>query len=203
MVSSWSHHGKGADSDADAGAVRREGGSPGVGVTRRQQRAAVAAALAVIAAVGGLTASALSRVAFTMYDEGVYYFQAVRLATGEVPYRDFFVPQPPGVLLIGAASERVGAGVTGVRAVNWLCGFVLLFQTYRLTRRLAGGNGTATPAGAVAAALVAVGVVFAYQSIQGATNMPAACLELAACLLVLGERRGRFALEPWRNRPAR
>jgi hypothetical protein len=54
------------------------------------------AALAVIATLAGLTATALPRPAFTMYDEGVYFYQAVLFARGEVPYRDFFCPQPPG-----------------------------------------------------------------------------------------------------------
>jgi hypothetical protein len=36
--------------------------------------------------------------------------------------------------------------------------------------------------------------MFAYQSIQGATNMPAACLEMTACLFVASGGRGRFAL---------
>ncbi len=156
-------------------------------MTERTRRAAVVAALAVIAALAGLTATALPRPAFTMYDEGVYYYQAVLFARGEVPYRDFFCPQPPGVLLIGAASERIGAGIAGARSVNWLCGFVLLWQTWLLTKRLDAACG-------LASALVAVTVVFGYQSIQGATNMPAACLELAACLLVLGEGQRRFAL---------
>ncbi|QJW96712.1 glycosyltransferase family 39 protein [Frigoriglobus tundricola] len=151
------------------------------------RRAVRGAALAVVAAVAGLTATALARPAFTMYDEGVYYFQAVLFARGEVPYRDFFCPQPPGVLLVGALSERIGAGLTGVRAVSWLCGLVLLAQTYRLTGRLTNEGGPS-----VAAVLVAVTVVFAYQSIQGATNMPAAALETAACLLVVGGGRNGF-----------
>jgi hypothetical protein len=158
----------------------------------RRSGAAVAVAAAVVAATVGFTATKLDRASFAMYDEGVYYYQAVVLVRGGVPYREFFCPQPPGILLLGAASEGVGAGLTGVRAVNWLCGLVLLVQTYRLTRRLAGPDARA--AAAVAAALVAATVPFAYQSIHGATNMPAACLELAACLLVLGDARGRFAL---------
>lgn len=152
------------------------------------RRAVGVAALVVIAAVAGLTAPALARPAFTMYDEGVYYYQAVLFARGEVPYRDFFCPQPPGVLLIGALSERIGAGLTGVRVVSWACGLLLLAQTFRLTERLAGAS-----AAFVAAVLVAVTVVFAFQSIQGATNMPAAVLETGACLLLLGGGRNGFA----------
>lgn len=147
------------------------------------------AALVAIAALSGLTATALTRPAFTMYDEGVYYYQAVLFSRGEVPYRDFFCPQPPGVLLLGAASERLGANIVGVRVANWLCGLLLLVQTYALTRRLRGED--AKTSGVITSVFVAITVVFAYQSIQGATNMPAACLELAACLLVLGEGRRR------------
>jgi hypothetical protein len=135
---------------------------------------------------------ALPRTAFTMYDEGVYYYQAVLLSHGHVPYRDYFAPQPPGVLVIGAASERIGAGIAGVRAVSWLCGVALLVQTHQLARRLA--KEQHVWCAVIASGLVAVTVVFAYQSIQGATNMPSACLELAACLLVLSEGRNRFAL---------
>jgi hypothetical protein len=151
------------------------------------------AAGAVIAATVGLTATVLGRPAFTMYDEGVYCYQAVLLARGEMPYRDFFCPQPPGVLLIGAVCERVGAGVVGVRLVSWLCGLVLLLQAYRLAQRISVA-GVGDPGCRVAPVLVAVTVVFAYQSIQGATNMPAACLESAACLLVLHGGRWRFVL---------
>jgi hypothetical protein len=151
--------------------------------------AAAAAAAAVVTAVAALTATALPRTAFSMYDEGVYYYQSVLFARGRVPYRDFFAPQPPGLLMVGAACVRVGAGVTGVRAVNWLCGLVLLVLTVRLARR-GGAEGTAP----LAPVLVAVTVVFAYQSVQGATNMPAACLEAAAVLVLLGAGRRRFEL---------
>src|SRR5262245_42863740 len=115
-------------------------------------------------ALSVLTATALPRVAFSMYDEGVYYYQSVLFARGQVPYRDFFVPQPPALLFVGAACERIGAGLTGVRAFNWLCGLVLLLQTYRLARRIAWtGNESIAP---LAPVLVAITVIFAYQSIQ-------------------------------------
>lgn len=145
-------------------------------------------AFAALVGVAALLA-AVPRTAFTMYDEGVYYYQAVLLARGQVPYRDYFVPQPPGILLIGAVSEWVGAGIAGVRAFNWACGLVLLWQTWRLTKPLA-----ASQASGFAVALVAVTVVFAYQSIHGATNTPAACLEVAAALLLFGTNKRRFAL---------
>lgn len=112
-------------------------------------------AFAALVGVAALLA-AVPRTAFTMYDEGVYYYQAVLLARGQVPYRDYFVPQPPGILLIGAVSEWVGAGIAGVRAFNWACGLVLLWQTWRLTKPLA-----ASQASGFAVALVAVTVVFA------------------------------------------
>ena len=149
-------------------------------------------ACAVLIGVAALLA-AVPRTAFTMYDEGVYYYQAVLLTRGQVPYTDYFVPQPPGILLIGAACEWIGSGIAGVRAFNWVCGLVLLAQTFRLTRRVCQGTGIrqAEPFGV---ALVAATVVFAYQSIHGATNTPAACLEVAASLLILGTNKRRFAL---------
>ena len=150
------------------------------------------AAFGVIVAFSVLTATALPRTAFSMYDEGVYYYQSVLFARGQAPYRDFFVPQPPGLLLVGAACERIGAEITGVRAFNWLCGLVLLLQTYRLACRVSGQeNESCAP---LAPVLVAITVVFAYQSIQGATNMPAACLELTACVTLIGTRPRRFEL---------
>lgn len=154
--------------------------------------AGLACLLAALVGVALLLA-AVPHTAFTMYDEGVYYYQAVLFSRGQVPYRDYFAPQPPGIPLIGAASERLGAGIAGVRAFNWACGLVLLWQTFRLTRRVSerAGMRRAPP---FAVALVAFTVVFAFQAVHGATNTPAACLEVGAALLVLGPNRWRFAL---------
>jgi hypothetical protein len=50
--------------------------------------------------------------AVTEYDDGPYFGSALRLAAGVVPYRDFFMVQPPGITLLMAPVALL-AKVTG------------------------------------------------------------------------------------------
>ncbi|MEO6269457.1 MAG: hypothetical protein ABIP08_04050, partial [Lautropia sp.] len=61
---------------------------------------------------------------------------AAEWARGRVPYSDFFVPQPPGILGLGWTAQMLGVGLGGVRTVAVLCGLLTLYQTYRLGRRV-------------------------------------------------------------------
>jgi alpha-1,2-mannosyltransferase len=45
---------------------------------------------------------------FGRYDDGVYYSGAVALLSGRMPYRDFVLLHPPGVLLASAPFAEIG-----------------------------------------------------------------------------------------------
>jgi hypothetical protein len=62
----------------------------------------------------------------TEYDDGVYFGSAVRLAYGVVPYRDFVLVQPPGIVLLlaplGLLAKATGtAGAFAVARVLTAC----------------------------------------------------------------------------------
>jgi hypothetical protein len=128
------------------------------------------------------------------YDEGVYYYQACLWARGARPYTDFFVPQPPGVIALGAAAERLGLGIGGVRAVTFGCALGILYQTAALCRRVAerAGLGDPTGAGRVAALFVAATMEFGHTAVEAATFAPAGLLTVTAARLVVGEWRWRY-----------
>ncbi len=125
-----------------------------------------------------------ARLPYFSYDEGVYFHQAAEWARGRTPYTDFFVPQPPGILCVGWASEKVGVGIGGVRAFTALCGLVLLYQTYRLGRRVS------DPVGWAAAGFLASSAEWTYTALEAATQTPATVLILLAVELVLAKRLG-------------
>ncbi len=141
----------------------------------------------LIAAIALVALLHAPRATFSYYDEGVYYYQSVLLAQGERPYADFAVPQPPGILAVGAASKLTGVGLPGVRLASWACGMVALYQTFWLARLVAGRCRSDNPAlvGVTAAALVAVSNRTVCALTSGATELFALCLGLAAAQLVL------------------
>ncbi len=51
---------------------------------------------------GGLTA-------YGIYDDGVYYASAIAFVHGFLPYRDFGILHPPGIILIGAPFAALGS----------------------------------------------------------------------------------------------
>lgn len=143
--------------------------------------------LLVIATVSLVALANSSRTTLSYYDEGVNYYQAVLMARGQRPYTDFFVAHPPGVLLVGALNYTLGFGLTGVRVVSWLCGMIALYQSFWLGRHLARSCNAQHPVlvGVTAAALVILSNRFVYVLTQGATDMPALCLSLAAGQMLL------------------
>ena len=42
------------------------------------------------------------------YDDGVYFGSAIALLDGRVPYRDFLLLHPPGILVVSRRSPRSG-----------------------------------------------------------------------------------------------
>jgi alpha-1,2-mannosyltransferase len=98
------------------------GGGPGAGrharAPARRPRAAVIAVIAVTTALAlalriyyqSTRAGFLAGV--TEYDDGPYFGSALRLAAGVLPYRDFFMVQPPGITLLMTPVALV-ARVTG------------------------------------------------------------------------------------------
>lgn len=141
----------------------------------------------VAGAVSLIALSHTPRATVSYYDEGVYYYQSVLLMDGRRPYTDFAVPQPPGILAIGSASIAAGTGVTGMRLVSWFCAMAVLYQTYWLGRCIAGRCEAESPnlVGITAAAFFIVSNRTVYLLTQGATEMPALALALAATQLLL------------------
>ena len=146
-----------------------------------------AATFTTLGAIGAVALWNAPRETLSYYDEGVYYYQGVLLARGGIPYADYFVPQPPGILLIGAASHGCGAGLAGVRVFTWLCGCIVLYQTFWIAKHSAERCGfhRAGLAGLTAAALVVGSNRFVYIWTQGATDLPSVCLVLAAFQLLM------------------
>jgi alpha-1,2-mannosyltransferase len=54
---------------------------------------------------------------FTQYDDGVYIGNALRLVDGVIPYRDFAMVQPPGVMLLMVPAALVGKAFGSVSAL--------------------------------------------------------------------------------------
>lgn len=137
--------------------------------------------LVVLTAARGVVLTAAT-VPYFSYDEGVYFHMATEWARGGVPYSDFFVPQPPGILGLGWVSVKLGFGVDGVRAISMLCGLLMLYQTYRLGRRVS------APVGWAAAGFLASTAEWTYTSIEAATQAPTVVLILLAVELMLAKR---------------
>jgi hypothetical protein len=136
------------------------------------------------------------RASLNFYDEGVYYYQAVLMSEGLQPYQDYFVPQPPGILLMGLISHRCGMDLVGVRLMTWLLGMIVLYQTFWIARLIACRcrSENSTFVGMTAAALMMLSNRFVYVLTQAATDMPALCLVLLSMQILLKRECQRLLL---------
>jgi hypothetical protein len=74
------------------------------------------------------------------YDEGLVVTAAQRLLHGELPWRDYFAPYPPGqAYLVAAHFALFGASVLTMRVYDIVVRALLALMLYRIARRLAGG----------------------------------------------------------------
>ena len=78
--------------------------------------------IAIAAALGlALRAFALTRpgylTGFTQYDDGVYIGNSLRLVNGVIPYRDFAMVQPPGVMLLMVPGALAGKALGSMWAL--------------------------------------------------------------------------------------
>jgi hypothetical protein len=110
------------------------------------------------------------------HDEGLMLQAGARIASGELPYRDFWLNYPPGQPLVLAALQEIfGASLLAWRVVAVITdAFVALFA-YRLARRRA-------PETYSLLAWVAVAGAMAYPSLPG-PNPPALLLTFGALLI--------------------
>ncbi|MGH3406965.1 MAG: glycosyltransferase 87 family protein [Streptosporangiaceae bacterium] len=88
-----------------------------VGARARTERITPAALIIALSALGlGLRVYCLLRPGYLMgvteYDDGSYFGSAIRLAQGQLPYRDFVFVQPPGITLLMVPAALL-AKVTG------------------------------------------------------------------------------------------
>jgi alpha-1,2-mannosyltransferase len=79
--------------------------------------------IAIAAVLGlGLRAFALARpgylTGFTQYDDGVYIGNSLRLVSGVIPYRDFAMVQPPGVMLLMVPAALLGKALGSMWALS-------------------------------------------------------------------------------------
>jgi len=75
------------------------------------------------------------------YDEGVYFGSAALLARGQVPYRDFVMVHPPGLLYFLLPAAWSSEPATGLAAARWLAtlvGAVNILLIGRVALRWAG-----------------------------------------------------------------
>src|SRR5690348_12425228 len=97
------------------------GGAVGGGPPARASYGGQATAVVMVIAVTTTLALALrvyyqsTRAGFllgvTEYDDGPYFGSALRLAAGVLPYRDFFLVQPPGITLLMAPVALVARAI--------------------------------------------------------------------------------------------
>jgi len=74
---------------------------------------------------------------FNFFDEGFSVLNAARIATGEVPYRDFFTIYLPGQFYaLSAVFTAFGTGLLAARIYDILVRFVLVLSVYCIARRL-------------------------------------------------------------------
>lgn len=86
-------------------------------------------------------------------DEGLLYQHGLRLARGELPYRDFYIMQAPGTFYIEAALIKIfGVSMLLGRIVKQIEGVVAIVLTYRLVMRAVRNQTAAVATAAVAAA---------------------------------------------------
>ena len=144
------------------------------------------------------------------YDDGVYYAGAVALVHGRLPYRDFLLLHPPGVLLALAPVAAVGRWAGEVvgwevsRLVWMLMGCCTSLLVVKILRPL--GSGPAIAAGLAYAMFPGAVLVERTTLLEGLANF---CLAGALALLagpfesaprrLGGGRSGRGG--PWRPRP--
>lgn len=114
------------------------------------------------------------------HDEGLMLQAGARIASGELPYRDFWLNYPPGQPLVLAALQEIfGASLLAWRVVAVVTDAAVALLAYRLARRRA-------PESYALLAWVAVAGAMAYPSLPG-PNPPALLLAFAA--LFLSRRR--------------
>jgi hypothetical protein len=110
------------------------------------------------------------------HDEGLMLQAGARIASGQWPYRDFWLNYPPGQpLALAALHEMFGASLLAWRVVATATDAVVALLAYRLARRRA-------PESYALAAWLAVAAAMAYPSLPG-PNPPALALAFGALLL--------------------
>ncbi len=121
-------------------------------------------------------------------DENIYFYQAVQMAHGAVPYRDFFFAHPAGHLLVPALLFALfGFSLTGAKLIAPAAALVAGVAVWRTARRAFGATGGL-------AALVAF--LFAAELLKASTNLTGVNLAtagIAAGLWAAASHRWRTA----------
>jgi hypothetical protein len=109
------------------------------------------------------------------HDEGLMLQAGARIASGQWPYRDFWLNYPPGQpLVLAALHEMVGNSLLAWRVLATVVQAGVALEAYRLTRRRA-------PESYALLAWLAVAAVMAWPSLPG-PNPPALALALGGIL---------------------
>lgn len=89
---------------------------------------------------------AFLRLGWFMEDEGVLYYQYLRVFHGQVPYRDFFTGYPPLVYYLHAWAFRLcGVSIQVLRVVMAIVNALTAAGLYAVTRRVAGRGAALIP----------------------------------------------------------
>jgi hypothetical protein len=157
------------------GALRADpptGGAPGL--LKQGVLLALAAGLAGFTILQGIAP----------HDEGLMLQAGARIASGQWPYRDFWMNYPPGQpLVLAALQELFGASLLAWRVVATATDAVVALLAYRLARRRA-------PEAYALGAWLATAGAMAYPSLPG-PNTPALALAFAG--LLASRRRPKLA----------
>jgi len=118
------------------------------------------------------------------YDDGVYYTAADALSFGRVPYRDFILLHPPGLVLLLLPFTLLGrltsdpTGLAAARVAFMVLGAVSAVLVFRVVRRWGWAQG------AIAGLIYALSFVAIYNEQSTLLEPPATVLTLVAILVL-------------------
>ena len=106
------------------------------------------------------------------YDDGVYFGGALRLASGDRPYVDFYLAHPPGVVWLYAPLAAAGAGSQGCRLLAWAGAGIYLWLSARFFRRVEEGDPKADSIACLGVLFLCASWLFLESSSQVLTYLP-------------------------------
>jgi len=92
--------------------------------------------LMVVSMIGGIILLAPLKTPFNYFDEGFAVYNAVRIAAGEIPHRDFWTAYPPGQFYVLSAVFNIfGSSLLISRIYDILCRLIISLLVYLIAER--------------------------------------------------------------------